>query len=41
MHDFVQYVESYLGSNQTPGGAGNIFWATVYVLWCSSACQSP
>ncbi len=32
MHDFVQYVQSYLGSDQTPGGAGNIFWATVYVL---------
>jgi NADH:ubiquinone oxidoreductase subunit H len=32
MHDFVQYVESYLGSDQTPGAAGNIFWVTVYVL---------
>jgi len=32
MHDFVQYVESYLGSDKTPGAAGNIFWATVYVL---------
>jgi NADH-quinone oxidoreductase subunit H len=32
MHEFVQYVESYLRSNQTPGAAGNIFWATVYVL---------
>ena len=32
MHDFVQYIESYLGSDKTPGGAGNIFWATVYVL---------
>jgi NADH-quinone oxidoreductase subunit H len=32
MHDFVQYVESYLGSDQTPGTAGNIFWVTVYVL---------
>ena len=32
MHDFVQYVQSYLGSDKTPGGAGNFFWATVYVL---------
>ncbi len=32
MHEFVQYVQSYLDSNQTPGGAGNIFWAVVYVL---------
>jgi NADH-quinone oxidoreductase subunit H len=33
MHDFIQrYILSYLGSNQTPGAAGNIFWATVYVL---------
>ena len=32
MHDLVQYITSYLGSDQTPGTAGNIFWATVYVL---------
>ena len=32
MHDFVQYVQSYLGSDKTPGAAGNLFWATVYVL---------
>lgn len=32
MHDVVQYIESYLGSDQTPGAAGNFFWATVYVL---------
>jgi len=32
VHDFVQYVQSYLDSNQTPGAAGNIFWAVVYVL---------
>ncbi len=32
MHDFVQYILSYLDSNQTPGVAGNIFWAVVYVL---------
>src|SRR5215831_227874 len=32
MHDLIQYIQSYLGSDKTPGGAGNIFWATVYVL---------
>src|SRR5215467_6532606 len=32
MNDFVQYVSSYLGSDKTPGAAGNFFWATVYVL---------
>jgi NADH-quinone oxidoreductase subunit H len=32
MNDFVQYVVSYLSSNETPGAAGNIFWATVYIL---------
>src|SRR4249920_3719134 len=32
MHDFLLYIESYLGSDKTPGGAGNFFWATVYVL---------
>jgi len=32
MHDFLRYIESYLGSDKTPGTAGNIFWATVYVL---------
>lgn len=32
MHDFVQYIQSYLGSDKTPGAAGNFFWATVYVL---------
>jgi len=32
MHDFVQYVMSYLSKNETPGTAGNFFWATVYVL---------
>jgi NADH-quinone oxidoreductase subunit H len=32
MHEFVQYVLSYLGSDKTPGGAGNFFWAAVYVL---------
>src|SRR4051794_33754920 len=32
MHDLVQYIQSYLSSDQTPGAAGNIFWAVVYVL---------
>jgi NADH-quinone oxidoreductase subunit H len=32
MHDFIQYVQSYIGSDKTPGAAGNFFWATVYVL---------
>ena len=32
MHAIVQYIESYLSSNETPGVAGNFFWATVYVL---------
>ena len=32
MHEIVQYIESYLSSDKTPGAAGNFFWATVYVL---------
>ena len=33
MREFIQqHILSYLDSNQTPGAAGNIFWATVYVL---------
>ena len=32
MHGFLQYIQSYLDSDKTPGGAGNIFWATVYIL---------
>jgi len=32
MHELVQYIQSYLDSPFTPGGAGNIFWATVYIL---------
>jgi len=32
MHDLIQYIQSYLGSDKTPGVAGNFFWATVYVL---------
>jgi NADH-quinone oxidoreductase subunit H len=32
MRALIDYIESYLSSNQTPGGAGNLFWSTVYVL---------
>jgi NADH-quinone oxidoreductase subunit H len=32
MHEVVNYIQSYLDSNQTPGAAGNFFWATVYIL---------
>jgi len=32
MHALVEYIESYLSSDKTPGAAGNFFWATVYVL---------
>ncbi len=32
MHELIQYIQSYLSSDQTPGAAGNVFWATVYIL---------
>src|ERR1700730_15620733 len=32
MHDLILYIQSYLDSDRTPGGAGNIFWATIYIL---------
>jgi NADH-quinone oxidoreductase subunit H len=32
MRDALQYITGYLQSNQTPGAAGNWFWATVYIL---------
>jgi NADH-quinone oxidoreductase subunit H len=32
MHALIDYILSYLSSNQTPGAAGNVFWATVYIL---------
>ena len=32
MRAVMDYILSYLGSSQTPGAAGNWFWATVYVL---------
>jgi len=28
----VDYIKSYLGSSTTPGQAGNMFWASVYIL---------
>ena len=28
----LNYITSYLSSSVTPGQAGNIFWATVYIL---------
>jgi NADH-quinone oxidoreductase subunit H len=32
MHEFIQYILSYLDSDRTPGAAGNVFWTTVYIL---------
>jgi NADH-quinone oxidoreductase subunit H len=32
MQPVIDYIKSYLSSNQTPGGAGNVFWAFVYIL---------
>ncbi len=34
MHELIVYIQSYLDPKvtTTPGGAGNIFWATVYIL---------
>ena len=32
MHDLILYITSYLDSDRTPGAAGNVFWATVYIL---------
>src|SRR5207253_4075124 len=28
----VEYIKSYLGSSTPPGQAGNVFWASVYIL---------
>jgi len=28
----LEYIRSYLASDQTPGAAGNMFWAAVYIL---------
>jgi NADH-quinone oxidoreductase subunit H len=32
MHEIMQYVLSYLTSDKTPGAAGNMFWALVYIM---------
>jgi NADH-quinone oxidoreductase subunit H len=32
MGQIFQYVTSYLSSDQTPGAAGNMFWALVYIM---------
>jgi NADH-quinone oxidoreductase subunit H len=32
MGQIVQYIQSYLSSDQTPGAAGNMFWVLVYIL---------
>src|SRR4030081_911894 len=32
MGQIVQYIKSYLSSNLTPGSAGNMFWAFVYIV---------
>jgi NADH-quinone oxidoreductase subunit H len=32
MHEFIDYILKYLKSDQTPGAAGNVFWAAVYIL---------
>ena len=32
LNDFIEYVQSYLSSDKTPGAAGNVFWAAVYIL---------
>jgi len=32
MPQLIQYIQSYLTSDLTPGAAGNVFWALVYIL---------
>jgi NADH-quinone oxidoreductase subunit H len=32
MHEIIEYISSYLKSNQTPGAAGNMFWALIYIM---------
>lgn len=32
MRAIVQYIQSYLASDQTPGAAGNVFWMFVYIM---------
>ena len=28
----LDYIKGYLSSSVTPGEAGNLFWATIYIL---------
>jgi NADH-quinone oxidoreductase subunit H len=32
MGKLIDYIQSYLSSTQTPGAAGNVFWAFVYIV---------
>ena len=32
IQQFIEYIQSYLTSDQTPGSAGNMFWAFVYII---------
>jgi NADH-quinone oxidoreductase subunit H len=32
MEQIIQYIQSYLHSDLTPGAAGNMFWALVYIM---------
>jgi NADH-quinone oxidoreductase subunit H len=32
MQPVIDYIKSYLSSDLTPGGAGNVFWAFVYIM---------
>ena len=32
MRQALQYIQSYLHSDQTPGAAGNMFWVLVYIM---------
>jgi NADH-quinone oxidoreductase subunit H len=32
MREIIQYISSYLSSDKTPGAAGNMFWALVYIM---------
>ncbi len=32
MRALIDYIQSYLSSDQTPGAAGNVFWAFVYIV---------
>src|ERR1700740_1643155 len=32
MHAIIEYISSYLTSDKTPGSAGNMLWALVYIM---------